>query len=176
MAFLVEINCIGLILAKLAQHNSFALAPENLAVISRLGLHTAKPHRKFLLCFYGDTVYEVNIEDSEALNEIWDCPRSRMPQEDTVDSEGDEGDSIGRDGSGYHGGSDFKYDGLEDEKRLKKSHELLKGNEVHDISEWLSDRGYKLPEDKDFVENPEGASIHEMAASYQKLNERFGLR
>jgi hypothetical protein len=46
---------------------------------------------------------------------------------------------------------------------------------VHDIREWLSGRGYTLPEDKDFLKSSQ-ASTHEMAEVYKSLNERFGLR
>jgi hypothetical protein len=101
-----------------------------------------------------------------------------MPHEDEVNSEEDDGDTVGSyesDDSDDHHSSDSDFDRPEDKKRFEKAYALLKGNEVDDIRDWLSDRGYTLPEEKDFVGSSQ-ASIHEMAEVYKRLNERFGLR
>jgi hypothetical protein len=175
--FLVEINCVDLILAKLAQSRNVAYG-EMLEIIKQLGLNVARAHHKILLCFCGNIMYGVNDEDSDAMNKIWNWEQSRMPHEDEVNSEEDDGDTVGSyesDDSDDHHSSDSDFDRPEDKKRFEKAYALLKGNEVDDIRDWLSDRGYTLPEKKDFVGSPQ-ASIHEMAEIYKRLNERFGLR
>jgi hypothetical protein len=177
--FLVEINCVDLILAKLAQSRDVAYR-EKLEIIKHLGLDVARAYHKILLCFCGGIAYGVNDEDTGAMDEIWNWEQSRMPQEDEVNIEEDDGYTLGSYDSVYSDDSeDGEYSddicGLEDKKRFRKAYELLKGNEVHDIREWLSGRGYTLPEDKDFLKSSQ-ASIHEMAEVYKSLNERFGLR
>jgi hypothetical protein len=169
--FLVEINCVDLILAKLAQSRNVAYG-EKLEIIKQLRVNVGRAHHKILLCFYGEIIYGVNDEDSDAMNEIWSWAQSRMPQEDEANSVEDGGDDNG-DNDDHHCSGEINY--LEDKKRFEKAYELLKGNEVHDIREWLSRRGYTLPEEKDFVASFQ-ASIHEMAEVYKRLNERFGLK
>jgi hypothetical protein len=175
--FLVEINCIDLILTELVQDGTLAYA-EKLDFIKQLGLNVARAHHKVLLCFRGYVVFGVNDEDSDAMNEIWDWALLRIPQEDKVDAAEDGRDTIGSDDSGntYSSDTDHEYDnGYAYEGRFGKAYELLKGNKVHDIREWLSGRGYMLPEEKDFLGSSQ-ASIHEMAEMYRRLNQNFALR
>jgi hypothetical protein len=178
--FLFEINCVDLILAKLAQSRSVAYE-EKLEIIKHLGLDVARAHHKILLYFRGDIVYGVNNEESDAMNEIWGWPLSRMPHDGNVNSGEDGGDGMGSDESDNSDNSDGSNSSdtecvrSKTKNRFEKSYELLKGNEVHDIREWLSGRGYTLPEEKGFVWSSQ-ASIHEMAEVYKRLNERFGLR
>jgi hypothetical protein len=168
---LVEINCIDIILTDFMKRRSSTHAPENLGIISRLGLHTEKAHRKVLLCFYEDTVYGVNDEDSDLLNEICDWARS---EEDTVDNEED-GGSDNHNSGDDNDGSSSHHGWPSDKKAFEKAYNMLKGNEVYDVRKWLSDRGYLLPEESDLVGLPK-ASFDEVAEIYQRLNERFGLR
>ena len=56
-------------------------------LVSEFGLDM-RAYYKVLLCFHGDAVYGANDEDSDALNEVLDWPRSRTdwpsPMEDPV--------------------------------------------------------------------------------------------
>jgi hypothetical protein len=183
--FLVETNCVYLIMDELVQRRSVPHS-ELLEIVKLLGLNKARAHHKALLCFRGDTVYGVNDEDSSVMNEFWDWNLSRMPKGDNAESKEDDRDAVGSDesddsdGINDHGcnddndSCDSEYDLPEDKKRFERSYKLLKGNEVHDVKEWLSNRGYTLPEEKEFSQSFQ-ASIHEVVAIYQMLNERFGF-
>jgi hypothetical protein len=59
-------------------------------------------------------------------------------------------------------------------KHVKKIVKTLKGKEVKDPKKWLTDRGYLVADVGDMEGVSPQATIHEMAAIYQQLNEKFG--
>jgi hypothetical protein len=60
------------------------------------------------------------------------------------------------------------------QKHVKKIVKILKGKEVKDPKKWLTDRGYLVADVGDMEGVSPQATIHEMAAIYQQLNEKFG--
>jgi hypothetical protein len=127
VSFLAEMNCVDLILAELAQSRNVAYG-EKMEIIKHLGLDVARAHHKILLCFCGDIAYGVNDEDTGTMNEIWNWEQSRMPQEDEVNIEEDDGYTLGSYDSVYSDDSEDVEDGdysddiydLEDKKRFRK--------------------------------------------------------
>jgi hypothetical protein len=60
------------------------------------------------------------------------------------------------------------------QKHVKKIVKILKGKEVKDPKKWLTDRGYLVADVGDMEGVSPQATIHEMAAIYQQLHEKFG--
>jgi hypothetical protein len=110
----------------------------------RLRIDARSAQREVLLCSYEDTFYSV---DDEVLN-LLDTLRQVVRQK------------------GHH---DKDY-----QKHVKKIVKISKGKEVKDPKKWLTDRGYLVADVGDMEGVSPQATIHEMAAIYQQLHEKFG--
>jgi hypothetical protein len=110
----------------------------------RLRIDAGSAQCEVLLCFYKDTFYSV---DDEVLN-LLDILRQVVRQK---------------------GPHDKDY-----QKHVKKIVKTSKGKEVKDPKKWLTNRGYLVADVGDMEGVSPQATIHEMAAIYQQLNEKFG--
>jgi hypothetical protein len=149
---ITERNCVDVMLEAYANGDNIprdsrdrgTLSEIIVELASKFGLYIEKAHRKVLLYFGQDAVYRADDEDSEAINKILGWPGTllgnRTPRE------------------------------LEelDEQHIQ-IRELLKGKEVTDVVQWLTDRGHMVQQSG----IPEKASVHEVAEIYQKLNKKF---
>jgi hypothetical protein len=110
----------------------------------RLRIDAGSAQREVLLCFYEETFYSV---DDEVLN-LLDILRQVVRQKGIY-------------------GKDYQ-------KHVKKIVKISKGKEVKDPKKWLTDRGYLVANVGDMEGVSPQATIHEMAAIYQQLHEKFG--
>ena len=110
----------------------------------RLRIDAGSAQCEVLLCFYKDTFYGV---DDEVLN-LLDTLRQIVRQKGIY-------------------GKDYQ-------KHVKKIVKISKGKEVKDPKKWLTDRGYLVADVGDMEGVSPQATIHEMAAIYQQLHEKFG--
>ena len=135
--FLFDTNTAGLLLHYLRGSN----LPEGQKIkrISEFGLEERKPYLEVLLyfCRNKETVYQVNADDSKALQPYLHDP---SPKDQEIC-------------------------------------QLLKGKEVEDFVQWLTDKGYSFVEQSEVdILKRQDATIYEMAECYARLNAKYGKR
>jgi hypothetical protein len=151
---IVEVNSVDIIVERYLKQFS---PVERSTTASRLGLEASRARCKILLYFDEGIAYGADDEDSEALNKILGWPKSRTSLSDeNIDN--------------------FSRRVVQVDDKPEKILELLKGKEVKDVKKWLVDRGYTLVDEKDIEGISNEATVHEMAAIYQRLGEKYAHR
>lgn len=159
------------------------------AIASRLGLDISRAHQKILLFSHADAVYGLSDKDSDHLSEIlgWRYPILSEAGRDTRAAEDFREDERSEERSDKMSvRTSSTVDSLRDhdqeldqeldqegKEREEKILELLKGKEVYDVKKWLVDRGYILVDEQDLEGISDGATVHEMAAIYQRLGQKY---
>ncbi|CAG8957365.1 hypothetical protein HYFRA_00010791, partial [Hymenoscyphus fraxineus] len=142
MGFITESNCVDTILSELGKDVPVCFSKPGSK------LHYTKAHRKILIVMDCGVPYEATDEDSDAINKLLGWPESLV--------------SLGS-------REKRKRYPWPDRNQCGTILDMVKGKEVNDVAQWLTDRGYVVLKESDLEDISNKTPIHEMAEIYRNM-------